>query len=299
MTAPEGPGRLVPVGDTSLYVVERGEPDAVPLVCLHGGPGLDSSMFGSWLDPLTEDGTYRLLLVDQRAQGRSARDTPPETWTLEQMAADVSALAAVLGEERYAVLGHSFGCFVALQHAVDAPGAAVATIASSGVPSARYLDAVREHLVSFEPEDLRAMVTSSWDREATASTEQECLEILRDQMPFHFADPRDPRIETFRERLGDGVYSPEVLRHFATAEYGGIEVEDRLASVSQPLLALAGRHDRTCVPAAAEAIAQRARAGELVVFEESGHMTYVEENERYLAVVRDFLDRAVASRLGR
>jgi len=30
---------------------------------------------------------------------------------------------------------------------------------------------------------------------------------------------------------------------------------------------------------------------ELVVFEDSGHMTFVEENERYLAVVNDFLQR--------
>jgi proline iminopeptidase len=33
---------------------------------------------------------------------------------------------------------------------------------------------------------------------------------------------------------------------------------------------------------------------ELVVFEHSGHMAFVEENEAYLSAVRDFLARRVA-----
>jgi proline iminopeptidase len=70
-------------------------------------------------------------------------------------AADVSALAAVLGEKCYAVLGHTFGAFVALQHAVDAPGAAVATIVFSGVPSGRRLELVDQNLAAFEPAGLR------------------------------------------------------------------------------------------------------------------------------------------------
>ena len=32
-------------------------------------------------------------------------------------------------------------------------------------------------------------------------------------------------------------------------------------------------------------------SAELVIFEHSGHMTFVEENERYLSVVRDFLNK--------
>src|ERR671938_875200 len=103
---------LIDIGDTKLNVEERGA-GALPLIVLHGGPGLDHTMFGSWLDPLGDE--VRLLLVDERAQGRSD-PAPPETWTLAQHARDVEALAGALGLERYAVLGHSFGAFIALQH---------------------------------------------------------------------------------------------------------------------------------------------------------------------------------------
>src|SRR4051812_7714688 len=148
-----------------------------------------------------------------------------------------------------------YGAFVVLQHAVDPPGGPAATIVSSGVPSARYLAAVHDNLAAFELIALREQVTASWAREAEARTQRDCETLLHEQMPFHFADPLDPRIEDFERRSAGGVFAPDLLRHFAVAEDGGIEVEKRLGEVTHPVLVLAGRHDRTCAVEAGEAIA--------------------------------------------
>ena len=86
------------------------------MLVFHGGPGVDHHMFGDYLDALTDE--YRLILVDQRSNGRSDR-APEETWTLRQMATDVGSLARALDFREYAVLGHSYGAFVVLQHAVS------------------------------------------------------------------------------------------------------------------------------------------------------------------------------------
>jgi proline iminopeptidase len=158
-------GTAVRIDDCSLWVVERGPADGFPLVALHGGPGLDHHEFGDYLDPLCDRG-IRLLLVDQRAQGRSEK-APEVTWTLERMAQDVIMLALALRLGRYAVLGHSYGAFVALQNAVDYPGQAVASIVSGGVPSVRYLEGVGAELEAFEPIELRGQVAASWDREGS------------------------------------------------------------------------------------------------------------------------------------
>ena len=286
----EAGGRYVDIGDTRLYVVERG--NGYPLLVFHGGPGLDHHSFGNYLDPLADE--YRLILVDQRSNGRSDR-APEETWTLEQMAADVSALAQALELGQYAVLGHSYGAFVVLQHAVEFPDDAAQTIVSSGIPSARFLEHVSKNLAAFEPVELREQVTSSWEREKSVQTQEEVAELLHDQWPFQFADPHDPRIEEYERRTAGSIYSTDVLRRFASAEYGGIEVEDRLHDVTQPVLVLAGRHDRTCSVEASQAIAAGAPRGELVVFESSGHMTFVEENDAYVRTVRDFLKRHIRS----
>ncbi len=281
-------GELVRIDDTSLFVVERGT--GHPVIVLHGGPGLDHHEFADYLDPLTDE--FRLLLVDQRANGRSER--PPEsTWTLERMAQDVIMLARALGLERYAVLGHSYGAFVALQNAVDYPGMASQTIVSGGVPSMRYLEAVEKHLNAFEPIELREQVMASWAREPSVRTSEEFAELMTDQFPFHFADPLDPRIADYLQRTNDTVYSPDVLRLFSANGYGGIEVEDRLGEVSSPVLVMAGRHDRTCTVEASEAIAAGIPNAELRIFEQSGHMTFVEEQDLYIAIVRSFLTRTM------
>jgi len=280
-------GRLVQADDTRLFVAERGS-GAIPLFVLHGGPGLDHTMFGAHLYDL--GARCKLLFVDLRSQGRSD-PAPQATWTLARLAADVDALAASLGLAAYAVLGHSFGAFVALQHAVDFAGRPVASIISAGVPAASYLEAVNENLARFEPESLREQVTRSWAREADATTPEQCREILSDQLPFHFRDPFDPRIEAMRAGLDEMVFTPEVLRAAAREGYGDIDVETRLREVRHPVLVLAGRHDRTCTVAAAEAIEDGIPGAELCVFEDGAHMMFIEEQAAYVAAIEDFLRR--------
>ena len=65
-------GHHVDIGDTRLYVVERGQ--GYPLFLVHGGPGLDHHMFGDYLDRLTDQ--FRLMLVDLRANGLAISALP-------------------------------------------------------------------------------------------------------------------------------------------------------------------------------------------------------------------------------
>lgn len=279
---------LVNIGDTRLYVVERGQ--GFPIIVLHGGPGLDHHEFGDYLDSLCDQ--YRLILIDERAQGQSD-PAPLETLSLEIMAQDVSSLASALNLGSYAVLGHSYGAFIALQHAVDFPGAAAGTIISNGLPSAKYLARVAENLANFEPLELRSQVTDSWTREKTAHTQADVASIMNDQWAFQFGNPTDPRILEYIQRTKGSVFAPDVLRHFANQEYGGIEVENKLASITQPVLVIGGRLDRTCVIEGSHSIAAGIPNSSLVVLENSGHMTFVEEPEAYLAAVRNFLEGLV------
>ena len=282
----ESRSQYISISDTRLFVVERGQ--GTPLIVLHGGPGLDHHEFADYLDPLCDE--FRLILVDMRAQGQS-EPCPENSWTLEQMAKDVVSLGEAMNLKKYAVLGHSYGAFVALQNAVDFPGAAAKTIVSGGVPSARFLEVVEKNLAEFEPESLRKQVADSWAREAEAQTEEDFESLMHDQMPFHFGNPLDPRIAEYEERTADTIYSPAVLQHFSKAEYGGIELENRLKDVTQPVLVCTGRYDRACTVEAAEAMADGLPNSELVIFEDSGHMTFVEENDLYLMVVREFLKK--------
>lgn len=181
---------------------------------------------------------------------------------------------------------------MALQHAVSFPGDAAQTIISNGAPSTKFLwKHVERSLRELAPAELRDRVTNSGESEKTAQTEQDVANLLHEQMPFHYADPYDPRIAEFEKIATPATYAPAVLRHFADQGYGPFDCEDELSKITHPLLILAGRHDRTCSVEAAEAIAKGVSGSELVIFERSGHLPFVEEQEHYLKVVRNFLDQ--------
>ena len=153
----------------------------------------------------------------------------------------------------------------------------------------RFLERVEENLQAFEPAELRDQVIASWAREPEVSTAEEFDRLMRDQFPFHFADPMDPRIDEYLDRTADTVYQPDVLRHFAASGYGGIEVEDRLGAV---------RHRCSCWPdgTIGRASWKRPRRSPRVCAtagwwssSAAGHMTFVEEQDRYIARVAAFL----------
>jgi len=111
----DAPSRLIPVHDTELRVFESGPADGLLVLVLDpDGTGELTSLAS----------TYRMVVVETRDHGKS----DAASWTPQQHASDVSAVAAALGQERYAVLGQGAGTAIARQHAIDAPGAAVATV---------------------------------------------------------------------------------------------------------------------------------------------------------------------------
>jgi proline-specific peptidase len=277
----------VEVNGTRLFYQPVGSEHNYPLIVLHGGPGLDHTEMHPWMDSLSD--VFRLLYVDQRGQGRSER-VDPATLTLPLFAADIGGLAAALGLRHYAVLGHSYGAFVALTHAIER-GEASHYIISHGTASFKKTGAeVEANLASFEPVELREQVTQSWALEASAKTQEDVALIMRMQMPFHFASVESEAYRRYMSEPDRAVYSPEVLAYTAAHEYE-IEYEDQLGKVQRPTLIFSGEFDRTCTPRAARDLHAGIAGSELVILPNVGHMSYIEDPEGYFGAVRGFFQR--------
>jgi proline iminopeptidase len=274
------------VGDIELFVHEKGE--GRPLVALHGGPGLDGSVWFPALDALAGE-EARILAVDHRANGRSDAGDPAR-WTTPQMADDVEALIGHLGLERPVVMGWSFGSFVAQEHmARHGTAAGYVLVGTVATPDA-FAD-VDDELARFEPEHLRAQVAASWARETEVETAEELRALMHDQLPFHFADPEGPLVA---QAVADDrvVYRPEVLRHFATGgAYGLTDRRAELAELDVPVLIVSGARDRTTSAASAHELAVALPDATEVVFPDAAHMVPVEENAAFLDALRAFLAR--------
>jgi proline iminopeptidase len=260
----------------SLFVHEVGE--GFPVVVLHGGPGLDHTHMSPWLDSLGDE--FRLLYVDERGQGRSDR-VDPATLSLDAFANDVDLLAAALGLDAFALLGHSFGAIIATRHAIER-GTAAGYVISGGGDSSEALLADVEAPLEAMGDDAEA-IADSWQQEKTVETEEELKQLLDAQMPFHFHG--DVPAGFSNEMVG----SPEVLRHFANQGYGDFDYVPELGRISKPTLVIVGEHDRTTTPRAARVLHEGIAGSELAVVPEAGHMSFVEQLEAYFGPVRQFL----------
>ncbi len=276
----------VSVGDVELYVHEQGE--GRPLVALHGGPGLDGSVWFPALDHFAARG-YRVLAPDHRANGRSDAGDPAR-WTVPQMADDVEALIQALSLENAVVIGWSFGSFVTQSHMVR-HGSASAYVLMGTVSHPGALANVEHELATFEPESLRAQVAASWADEATVETPEAAKQLLADQMPFHVADPTGPLVAELNA-ADKVVYRPEVLRHFAAGgEYGMLDLREDLRSVTTPTLILSGADDRTTPAASAGELTAFLPHCEQVVIPDCAHMVPYEQPDAFNAALTSFLER--------
>jgi pimeloyl-ACP methyl ester carboxylesterase len=106
------------IGGAQLWYAEWGANNkGVPVLLLHGG-ALNSNYFGLLVPTLVKHG-YRVIAMDSRGQGRSARAKGPITYHL--MATDVVELLDLLHLRRVSLVGWSDGGIIGLDLAINHP----------------------------------------------------------------------------------------------------------------------------------------------------------------------------------
>lgn len=254
------------------------------VIALHGGPGLDHSMFVPWLLPLTD--IAQVICIDHRGNGRSSRP-PVETCTLEAMADDIEALREHLGLGRVIVLGVSFGGMLALTYALAHPGGVAGLIAGVTTPSHHFLASARAEVQRRgTPEQIAAadeMMAGRFRDEA------HCRDTFKLLGPLY--EHRPPPVPVVPDR---GILNVEMINWFFATGVHRYDLRPRLKEIKAPTLVLTGCHDWICpVDQSAEIMAGIAGARQ-VIFEESAHRPMREENDKFIAVVRQFVSDAAA-----
>jgi haloacetate dehalogenase len=93
-----------------------------PVVLLHGHPRTHTTWHR--VAPLLVAAGHRVVCPDLRGYGRSSKPATTadhSPYSKRAMARDVLALMRGLGHERFAVVGHDRGSYVAARLALDAP----------------------------------------------------------------------------------------------------------------------------------------------------------------------------------
>lgn len=255
-----------PIGRTWYRVT--GEGGRTPLVCLHGGPGSTHNYFRP-LERLADE--RPVVFYDQLGCGRS--DRPHEmSWCLAVFTEELRQLRKHLGLERIHLLGTSWGGMLALEHALEQPESVRSLLLSSTLACADDW-AVEAKRLRGEIDGDDTEVMAEFERRHFFRGAEMPLELVR------MGEEKNPAVY-------EAMWGPnEWTMTGALADW---DVRPRLGELSMPTLILRGAHDLS-TPAIAKTLKDGIPHAREVVFAESSHTPVLEETERYLHVVRDFL----------
>src|SRR6201998_364788 len=121
----------------------------LPLIAIHGGPGLPHNYLAS-LERLADE--RGVIFWDQLGCGNSK--CPPNTalWTMERSVAEMDAVVKALGLNRFHVFGNSWGWMLAQQYALDVTSGAVSLTISNSIASIpQFSDMVSRLKLDLDP----------------------------------------------------------------------------------------------------------------------------------------------------
>jgi proline-specific peptidase len=259
---------------------------AVPLLALHGGPGSTHHYFGP-LELLADE--RAVVVYDQLGCGSSDRPQDIE-WSVAVFRDEVDAIRSQLGLKRIHLLGTSWGGMLALEHVLSGADGIVSLILSSTLATIEQWAAEQLVLKNALPPE----VVEVLDRHERAGTYDDpeyehAMEAYFDRHFYRGPKPR-PELELMNAGRGQDVYramqGPNEWT--PTGALRGWDVRDRLGEIEVPTLVIRGRHDMCTDPIAATLTEGIPNSRE-VVLEESSHTPVLEETDRYLAAIGDFM----------
>ncbi|MGH3472473.1 MAG: proline iminopeptidase-family hydrolase [Nocardioidaceae bacterium] len=265
-----------------------------PLVVLHGGPGAAHD-YTLRIARLAERGRP-VVHYDQLGIGRSThlRDMDADFWTVGLFLDELDAVLAHLGiADRYAILGQSWGGMLAAEHAVRRPPGLRALVIADSPASMSLWMAEADRLRAALPREVQDTLVRHERAGTTDDPEYKAATEVFYARHVCRIVPSPPEVAASFAAIED---DPTVYlsmngpsEFFVTGSLRNWSVIDRLDRVTTPTLLINGAHDEA-TNATVQPFADKIAGARWEVFHESSHMPHVEEEERFLDVVAQFLD---------
>jgi proline iminopeptidase len=250
------------------------------------GWGVGSTYLQRGIGALCAD--FTTIFVDTRGSGRSGQPPTEADMGSAVMAHDLDQLRQYLGLESIDLMGHSNG------------GAIAIAFAENHAAACRKLVLIDSQLIGFAgseatQEFLTKGLNDSRYQDAVKfvglplpETDEAFTQRLQNLLPLYFNDPANS-LPLFLDTM-DGLVAASAF-HAQTAADRMPEADQtgRLVNIKAETLILVGRHDWICPVPVSERLHVGIASSMLEVFEDSGHMPWIEEPERFFNAAKRFL----------
>jgi L-proline amide hydrolase len=270
-------------------------PGKLPLLTLHGGPGVTHDYLES-LDAMAETGR-RVIYYDQLGCGRSSTPSKPALWTIDLYKEEIDVVRAALKLDQIHLLGQSWGGMLGMEYAMGRPkGVESLIVASSPASMIQWVSEANRLREALSPEVQKTLLAHE---EAGTTDDPAYAEAMMVFYARHVCR-LDPVPDFVARSFAALAKNPEVYHTMngpsefhVTGTLKHWDISDRLGEIKIPTLVTTGRYDEA-TPLIGETVHRGIAGSEWVVFEQSSHMAHAEEPERYRQVLDRFLDRIEA-----
>jgi L-proline amide hydrolase len=286
---------FVPFGDYETWFRVTGDLDSemTPLVVAHGGPGCSHDYLVS-LAEIARTGRP-VIHYDQVGGGRSTLlpDKGADFWTVEFFLDELDNLLHAHGiADQYFLLGQSWGGMLGAEHAIRRPKGLQALVLSNS-PASMDLWASEAKILRGQ---LPPEVEAALDRHEAAGTTSDPEYLAAQQVYYdeHVCRvvPNPPEVLRMIEFLArdSTVYNTMngPNEFFCIGTLKDWSVVDQVHAITAPTLLLTGRHDEA-TPATVQPFFDNIPDVRWEIFEDSSHMPFIEEAQKYRDVVESFL----------
>jgi proline-specific peptidase len=273
----------------SIYYRIVGDSDAVPLLVIHGGPGMSHDYLRD-LDALADE--RQVIYYDQIGCGRSDRPDDTGLWTLAAFADEIDTVRGALGLDRVHLFGQSAGGWIAIDYALRSPAGLASLHLANTCASIPHFERGVAELRAALPGGAGAVIDACESSGTTTGPEYLAAVGLFNRLHFAGTDDVPAGVHAALRALNPAIYRAMVGTGLTfTGTMTGWDVTDRLGDLDLPVLVTSGRFDEM-TPDAVRPMVDAIPGARWRLFEESAHLPMVTETDAFIRATREFLASA-------
>ena len=284
-----------PAGDFRVWTRAAGDPDALTVLVLHGGPGATHEYLLDLEQPLVDAG-FQVVFHDQLGSYFSDQPDDPSLWEIPRFVDEVEQVRAALdlGPDRFVLYGQSWGGILALEYAFahrDRLRGLVVSNMMSSIPA--YNDYAEQVFFPEMGEDVTARIkqleaagdtiNEEYDALVRPHYERHTCRLPMDEWPDH--------VKAGFEHINHDIYIP-LQGPSELGASGKLVTWDRsgdLTGLDLPALVIGAQHD-TMDPEHMRWMAGQLPQGTYLHCPDGSHLAMVDDHDAYMAGLVAWLD---------
>lgn len=280
----------IDVNGIKIFYKRFGKGNSHKLLALHGGPGGTHDYILPIADLASMD--FDIVFYDQFGCGKSDYPKNEADYSLEYAVEEVEGVRKTFfGDSKINLFGNSWGGMLALAYALKYQDRLSTLTSSSGLASVPDTVSEMHRLISLMPEKHRKAIEK---HEAERNYDHpDYLAATNYFMRQHLLrmDSIPPEVSRMMLMTNErGTY----LKMNGPSEFTiiglirDIDFTDKLHTIKVPTLITCGKYDEV-TPQIAATIHHRILNSELEIFQESSHLQFWEERDKYMQVLSSFI----------